>query len=183
MSHDKTFIDDAVAEALAAIEPTIRAAITKAAEKAGERSRNAIAEAQRALSVVMGDEPSAPPQPPLLASWPEQPKPNPAPTGGVRQRLTVIKKKNPPRANGGYSGVAIALRRALDDIGRADSAISVEDLRRHIAANGYGPANLTTQQLRSGISGLVQGEEATRIDRGLYRAGPKLMAQLKEAAE
>lgn len=157
MVQDKALIDEAVKEALAAVEPTIRAAITKAVEKAGERSRNAIAEAQRALSGVTGESFESMPQAKVVS------------TNGSKPEQTTK-----PRANGGYSGVAAAVRRALYHVGRGPGGTGPDAMQKHMKNNGYGPADITVQQIRSSLTQLISSGEAVRIDRGRYRAGDKL---------
>lgn len=77
------------------------------------------------------------------------------------------------RANGGYSGVAEAVRRTLHEIGRVPAGIDVPKMQKHIRGKLDRP-DIATQQIRSALKQLLDHGEASRLERGYYKAGPNL---------
>lgn len=144
-------IDEVVRQMAAQAAPGLEGPIRTALEagiKIGEgRSSAALAEIQRIASAIA---PAA--EPPKVES--------PAlPT---------------PRANGGYSGVAAATRSALAHVGRVQSGIDISKMLEHIHLTP-GQRHITRPQVRSAVMQLIESGEAVRTERGMYRAGPKLV--------
>jgi hypothetical protein len=72
-----------------------------------------------------------------------------------------------------FGFIANTIRKVVDEKGRAHplSINMIIDLAQKKAA----PAKVTEEQIRPALKGLAKNEELKRVDRGMYRAGPKLV--------
>lgn len=149
--------EEVMAAVIQGMKPLVRDIFMAGVTVGNEQSKHKITEAvMRAVAQVAGTD-TAPASPPA-----------PAP------------QVNPPRKNGGYNGVTEAVRKTLYEIARHQSADS-EDMQDYIG-DVLKRKDITTQQIRSSLKMLMDHEEAIRVGRGSYRAGPRLAAPANGAS-
>ena len=155
-------IEKAFAELIAAMMPEfesfmrerLRAAFAAGLSIGQERNQNVFAEAaQKALEAMKA----------LQAA-----------TSAVEAKAQA--PSAPPkaaRANGGYSGVADAVRKTVRDIGGEPEGVDGTKMLAHIH-DALGRKDITDQQIRSSLAMLSRTGEVIRLKRGHYRPGPRL---------
>src|SRR5690606_6901190 len=97
--------------------------------------------------------------------------PTPAPP-----HAATPKASKPAAANGAadYGAISKPMRRALMVLRSAPGGVSANDVQDYCRHNL--DTDLTIQQVRSILKVFARRGEATRLERGRYTAGPKLLA-------
>jgi hypothetical protein len=148
-------IDSVMVDLESRIRETLKPVFMAGVELGRDQTQEAIAEA-------------------LLATMPTLAR---SATARTISKITVSVGVPHKRSNGGYSGVAEAVRTTLRTIGAKPTGASIESIKGFIG-DKVGRPDITAQQIRSSLKALMDSGEAIRVDRGAYRAGPKLHSGL-----